>query len=413
MADDRIAYVLGMERLIQAVRDLASARGLEEVVEVVRHAAREMTSSDGATFVLRDGGKCFYVDEDAIEPLWRGLRFPMETCISGWAMLNKESVAIFDIYADDRIPHDAYRPTFVKSLTMTPIRAADPIGAIGTYWATPHQATPTERRLLQALADSAAVALESVRVLTELERRVAERTAELAMANLDLQQFAAIAAHDLRNPVCTISAFAQFLRAELGSVEGPVGDAASGIERTSARLLTMIDGLLIFARTGTSKLVTTTVDLDDLVAVTLSDLGRTIAQRHATIAVGSLGTVEADTTLLQQVLQNLVVNALAYVPDGVRPEIRIDTVRADGWVTLRVADNGPGVAPEDWERIFEPFARGTAARGRAGSGLGLSICRRVVEHHGGQLSIGEAPEGGAEFVVVLPSRATAGLPTGI
>ncbi len=165
------AYARGMERLVPAVRDLAAARGLDDIVEIVRHAARELAAADGATFVLRDNGRCYYVDEDAIEPLWSGLRFPMEACISGWAMIHAEQVIIADIYVDDRIPHEAYRPTFVQSLAMTPIRTAEPVGAIGVYWADTHEATLTERSLLQALADSTAVAMENVRVLAELEER--------------------------------------------------------------------------------------------------------------------------------------------------------------------------------------------------------------------------------------------------
>lgn len=170
-AADSLAYVAGVERLVGAVRDLAAARGVDDIVEIVRRAARQIADADGATFVLRDNGRCYYVDEDAIEPLWSGLRFPMEACISGWAMLHEQQVVIPDIYADERIPHEAYRPTFVQSLAMTPIRTADPVGAIGVYWGRTHRATPTELRLLQALADSTAVAMENVRVIAELEER--------------------------------------------------------------------------------------------------------------------------------------------------------------------------------------------------------------------------------------------------
>ncbi|MFA5891949.1 MAG: GAF domain-containing sensor histidine kinase [Actinomycetota bacterium] len=399
-----VTYESGMERLTQAIRDLASAHDLDEVVEVVRHAARELADADGATFVLRESEKCFYVDEDAIAPLWRGLRFPMEACISGWAMLHKESVVIPDIYVDDRIPQDAYRPTFVKSLAMTPIRTADPIGAIGTYWATLHEATPTETRLLQALADSTAVALENVRILTELEDRVAIRTAQLASANADLRQFAAIAAHDLRNPLATLTGFAELLTRELGDSEGRVGIAVDAIGRTSARLVALVDKLLAFAQAGSSELTTDTVNLDEVMSSVLTELHHLIAERNAHVECGSLGAADGDRTLLRQAIQNLVVNALTYVRDGVPPRLRIDTVRADDTVTLRVSDNGPGVPSVERERILEPFARGAAAAGHPGSGLGLAICRRVAEHHGGRLEIGDAPEGGSEFSIVLPAR---------
>src|SRR5579872_4481238 len=117
----------GMQRLVAAVQELSLARSLDAVIEVVRIAARDLTGADGATFVLRDGDRCYYVDENAIGPLWKGQRFPMHTCISGWAMLNRKAAAIEDIYTDARIPANAYRPTFVKSLVMVPIRVEQPI----------------------------------------------------------------------------------------------------------------------------------------------------------------------------------------------------------------------------------------------------------------------------------------------
>lgn len=154
---------------------------------VVRVAARELTGADGATFVLREGHQCFYADENAISPLWKGRRFPMEACVSGWSMLHREPAVIEDIYKDARIPADAYRPTFVRSLAMVPIRTLDPIGAIGVYWARRHRPTPDEVKLMQALADTTAVALENVRVYSELEHRVRDRTAELEVVNRRLR----------------------------------------------------------------------------------------------------------------------------------------------------------------------------------------------------------------------------------
>src|SRR5262245_7519347 len=149
----------GMIGLVEVVQRLSLARDVATVQDIVRSAARRLTGADGATFVLLDGDRCYYADEDAIAPLWKGQRFPMSACISGWAMLHRQPAVIEDIYADDRIPHDAYRPTFVKSLVMVPIRTLDPIGAIGTYWATRHKPTAEEVGLLQALADSASIAM--------------------------------------------------------------------------------------------------------------------------------------------------------------------------------------------------------------------------------------------------------------
>ncbi|TXH03741.1 MAG: GGDEF domain-containing protein [Nevskiaceae bacterium] len=179
---DPARYVRGMERLMHAVQELSFARSLADVQRIVRSAARELTGCDGATFVLRDDGHCYYADEDAIAPLWKGKRFPLEICISGWAMLNRHAAVIPDIYADARIPHVAYQPTFVKSLVMVPIRKLDPIGAIGNYWAHSHHPSEEEVRLLQSLADATSVAMENAQIYGELEQRVRDRTADLEQA---------------------------------------------------------------------------------------------------------------------------------------------------------------------------------------------------------------------------------------
>jgi putative nucleotidyltransferase with HDIG domain len=168
--------------LVAVVQRLSLARSIDEIQAIVRTGARRLTGADGATFVLREGDQCFYADEDAIAPLWKGQRFPLDRCISGWTMTHARAAVIEDIYADDRVPHSAYRPTFVQSLAMVPIRAADPIGAIGNYWATRHRPDEAELELLQALADSTAVALENVRVYQDLEAAQHETLRCLARA---------------------------------------------------------------------------------------------------------------------------------------------------------------------------------------------------------------------------------------
>ncbi len=178
-------------RLVSVVQELSLARSTASVHAIVRHAARELVDADGAAVVLRDREltdqeRCYYVDEDAIGPLWKGLKFPINSCVSGWAMLHNTAVAIPDVFADPRVPHDIYRETFVKSLVMAPIRLSDPMGAIGVYWAREYQAAPEEVDLLQALADTTAVAFENIAILDQLEARVRERTLALDAANEQL-----------------------------------------------------------------------------------------------------------------------------------------------------------------------------------------------------------------------------------
>ena len=144
----------------QTTERLDTAATLEEVQRIVRTTARAVLSAHGATLVLLDGDLCYYADEDSMSPLWKGQRFPAANCISGWAMTNRKTVAIRDIRFDERIPQEAYRPTFVRSLVMTPILRPHPIGAIGCYWAVPHSPSESETSALEALALAAGEALE-------------------------------------------------------------------------------------------------------------------------------------------------------------------------------------------------------------------------------------------------------------
>jgi two-component sensor histidine kinase len=161
--------------LVETIEDLSLARTVDQIAAVIRSAARRITGADGVAFVMRDGDKCWYLDEDAIGPLWKGKRFPMTACISGWAMLHGRTVVIPDIYQDDRIPHDAYRPTFVKSLVVTPVRREAPIAAIGAYWSETREPTQDEVLKLEVMARAAATALESANVYAALNETLERR----------------------------------------------------------------------------------------------------------------------------------------------------------------------------------------------------------------------------------------------
>jgi GAF domain-containing protein len=130
--------------LALAEQRLKAAISREGVIEVVRSTARLVCGADGVSFVLRDGDLCHYVEEDAIGPLWKGQRFPMSSCISGWTMTHAATVVIEDVFADPRIPYDAYLPTFVKSLIMTPVGQDSPVAALGAYWRDKRSFTGSE-----------------------------------------------------------------------------------------------------------------------------------------------------------------------------------------------------------------------------------------------------------------------------
>jgi len=137
--------------LSDARRQFQAADSRQAVIEVVRSAARSVCRRDGITFVLREGNMCHYVEEDAIGPLWKGQKFPLSSCISGWAMLNAKTAVIEDVFADPRIPYDAYLPTFVKSLIMAPVGGKH-VAAMGAYWAQTRSFTEEEIATVQNFA---------------------------------------------------------------------------------------------------------------------------------------------------------------------------------------------------------------------------------------------------------------------
>jgi GAF domain-containing protein len=150
-------------KLLTAAEDrLEQATSTEAVIEVVRSAARGIFSADGVTFVLRDGELCHYVEEDAIAPLWKGQRFDINMCISGWAMLHGQTAVIEDVFADPRIPHDVYRRTFVKSMIMTPVSDHGAVAAIGAYWSEKRRFTEREIAVVKTLASAVGGVLSEV-----------------------------------------------------------------------------------------------------------------------------------------------------------------------------------------------------------------------------------------------------------
>jgi GAF domain-containing protein len=151
-------------KLLEAARDqLAAAPSQDAIIAVVRGAARNVVSADGVTFVLRDDSNCHYVEEDAIGPLWKGQKFPMTSCISGWAMVNNKTAVIPDIFLDDRIPHDVYRKTFVRSLVMAPVGFDTPVAAIGAYWRDKPVITPREVEAVEIIARMISEAIRRTR----------------------------------------------------------------------------------------------------------------------------------------------------------------------------------------------------------------------------------------------------------
>lgn len=390
--------------LVKVIQALSSAKTLAEVMTLVRTAAREIAHADGATFVLRDGEFCFYAHEDAISPLWKGQRFPIHTCVSGWAMEHKQGVIIEDIYNDERVPIDAYEPTFVRSLAMTPIRKENPIGAIGTYWNKRHRPSADQMDMLQALADTTSVALENVNLYKTLEDNITD----LKKANQAKNEFLTNLSHELRTPLNSIVGWSELLL-DNESDDPAIAQAAEIIFRNAHRQTTIIEDLLDVSQmvSGRVRINNQMVDFKSLIDECIANLGPTTRQKNIRMNFNNEtndSTVYGDSKRLKQMITNLLENAVKFSTEN--QEVKLRLFRQGPNLNLEILDHGVGIEEESLPQLFTAFkqADSSTVRKYGGLGLGLAIVRHLAEaHHGTVTAKSKGPGQGSTFTLSLPS----------
>lgn len=244
-----------------------------------------------------------------------------------------------------------------------------------------------------------------------LEERVEERTAELREANRELERsndelgrFAYIASHDLQEPLRTLSSFLQLLARRY---EGQLDERADTYIRFAVegadQMRGLINGLLDYSRVGTRARDPEPVGCEEALAVAMRGLQVQIEETEATITHDPLPIVVADGTQLIQLLQNLLANAMRFRGDE-PPLIHVGARREDGMWRLSVKDNGIGIEEPYLERIFGVFQRLHTREEYPGTGVGLSICRRIAERHGGRVWARSVPGEGTIFHATLPAE---------
>jgi signal transduction histidine kinase len=243
----------------------------------------------------------------------------------------------------------------------------------------------------------------------QVEERLEALASELRRSNNHLQEFAYIASHDLKEPLRKIRTFADMLcRQASARLEGDDRECLDRMVSAAERMARLIDGLLQYSRVSRRPTTSVPVPLDEVMAGVLSDLEVRIAEAGARIDIGPLPTIPGDALELRQLFQNLIANSLKFQRSGVPPVVTVTAEqRSPGAVTLVFADNGIGFAPEHAERIFSLFERLEARNRFEGNGIGLTICRKIAERHGGAITAIGVEGVGATFEVWLPLEAPA------
>ncbi|RQG99003.1 ATP-binding protein [Natrarchaeobius oligotrophus] len=234
------------------------------------------------------------------------------------------------------------------------------------------------------------------------EREVEEVVERLRESNERLEQFAYAASHDLQEPLRMVSSYLQLLEHRYGDRFDEDGREFLAYAVDGAdRMREMVDALLVYSRVDTDGASLSTVDLEEVLDDVIADLAVTIDENDAEITVENAPRVTGDETQLKQLLQNLVSNAIEYSDD--EPVIHVSAKRnGTNWI-LSVRDEGIGIEPADHERIFEVFNRLHTREDHPGTGIGLALCQRIVERHGGDIWVESAPGDGATFSFTLPT----------
>lgn len=258
---------------------------------------------------------------------------------------------------------------------------------------------------------------------TELEARVAERTADLEEANVEIQRYAYVVTHDLRSPLVNIMGFTSELESlrdrlfhriaepvgggmapaderSVAELRGDFDEAIHFIKTSIAKMDGLINAILKLSRAGRRELSIQSIDLNDLVEVIAADFRHRIKENDAELEIGELPTVRSDRMALEQILSNLVDNALKYLRRGVPGHISIRGEETPTAYRISVADNGRGIDPKDRERVFDLFRR-AGVQDRPGEGIGLAHARGLARRIGGTLGVADNPGGGTVFTLTL------------
>lgn len=385
---------------------------------------------DGAGAVA--GLAAALVDVDYFKRFYQNLDLGAAPAL-GIHALDGATVARQPLRAEDLSPDAARAPLFAGHLDRAPVgtfreparsgsaprvvsyRLVEPRGLVVWVAAAAEEDVALWRQRAVRVAALVAAGLVVMAGLTVLLVRELTRQREAAQAlevlnhdlersNADLEQFAYIASHDLKEPLRNIASYVQLLQRRYEGKLDPDADAFIGYTVDGVRRMqAIINELLAYSRVGTGKLVLVQIQAGAAVSTALAQLKTVIAEAQAAVEVkGPLPVVSADPPQLASLFQNLIGNGVKYRRPDVRPEVTIGAVDQGAEWAFYVADNGIGIEPQYHDQIFDLFKRLHARDRYGGTGIGLATCRRVVGRHGGRIWVDSVPGRGSTFWFTLP-----------
>ncbi|MGB9624405.1 MAG: PAS domain S-box protein [Phycisphaerae bacterium] len=297
---------------------------------------------------------------------------------------------------------DVVRSHGIRAYACHPLLAAGRvIGTLSFGTSTRTHFTADELAMMKAVADQVAIAMERQRAMETLR----QTAADLARSNRDLEQFASVASHDLQEPLRTVAGYLQLLERRYKSRLDKEADEFIAFAVDGAlRLKQLINDLLSYSRVGTRGRPFEAVDMNRVFADVVEGLGGVIRENGATVTSDPLPIVRGDPTQLSQLLQNLIANGIKFRRDD-PPRVHVSAREVGTHWEFSVRDNGIGMAPEYFERVFVVFQRLHTQARYPGTGIGLAICKKIVDRHGGRIWVESEVGAGSTFFFTLPGGA--------
>jgi signal transduction histidine kinase len=346
---------------------------------------------------------------EAQESVQRTFPRPIDTTSTlGQAILERRVVQLPDTESPTGSPtvRDAARLIgFRAELSVPMLRDGEPIGGIAVTRRNPGPFSSDEVQLLRTFADQAVIAIENVRLFKELENK----SRQLEVASQHKSEFLANMSHELRTPLNAIIGFSEVLTDRMfGELNEKQEEYLKDIYASGTHLLSLINDILDLSKieAGRMELELTEFDLPTAIENALMLVRERAGRRSITLQThidGRLGQIQADERKVRQVVLNLLSNAIKFTPEGGR--IDVGAVPKDGSIEVSVSDTGVGIAPEDQEAVFEEFRQvGTVEKKAEGTGLGLTLCRKFVELHGGRIWVTSQVGVGSTFTFTMSVR---------
>ena len=410
------AETTGREReatkLYEITSQLASNLDADRVLDLITAQTIGLLGCDASGLYTYDearGGLTFHRGIHLDPELTRDLVLTPGEGVAGRAFQERRPVWTGDRLADPALQYTPTADILIQSkaprayMAVPILSRGEVYGVLVDYFFEPHGFTPKEIQLLSTLADHAAIAIENVRLLQEIRAK----SRELEVASRHKSEFLANMSHELRTPLNAVIGFADVLLERMfGELNEKQEEYLHDIRESGRHLLSLIGDILDLSKVeaGRMELELTDVDVTQAIQDALTLVRERSHRRGIALKLAAderLAAVRGDERKIKQVLLNLLSNAIKFTPEGGRIDVR--AALQDGCAEISVSDTGVGIAPEDQEAVFEEFRQiGTSAAKQEGTGLGLALCQKFVELHGGRIWVRSEVGRGTTFTFTLP-----------